>query len=86
MNNFQIFIPFKIYGSAGRARTYNPSVTLSPKLSFECGLSHQLFSKLSDTRGDFIGLVSSISSLCTFLLTSINHSAGFAQDYHSKFL
>lgn len=43
------------------------------------------FKKLSDARGDLIGLVSSISSLCTFPLT-LNHSAGFAQDYHSKFL
>ena len=29
-------------GSAGKTRTYNPSVTLYPKLSFERGLSHQL--------------------------------------------
>ena len=39
--------------------------------------------KLSDALGDFIGLVSSISSLCTFPFTK-NHSAGFAQDYHSN--
>jgi len=33
----------KKFGSAGKTRTYNPSVTPSPKLSFEGGLSHQLF-------------------------------------------
>ena len=42
------------FGSAGKTRTYNPSVTLSPKLSFECGLSHQLFEKKAVGRsGEF---------------------------------
>ncbi len=33
---------FLMFGSAGKTRTYNPSVTLYLKLSFKCGLSHQL--------------------------------------------
>ena len=75
-------------GSAGKTRTYNPSVTLCLELSFKRGLSHQLCkktTKLPDARGSFIGQVSSTPSLCTFLLTIKTFSAGFAQDCLSDF-
>ncbi|HNQ16439.1 MAG TPA: hypothetical protein PKM58_12795, partial [Pyrinomonadaceae bacterium] len=71
------------FGSAGRTRTYNPSVTLILKLSFERGLSLQLpFESCRTLEGVLSAwlpqlLVSARSRL------QISRSAGFAQDYHA---
>ena len=69
--------------SAGRTRTYNPSVTHVPVFSHRGGLSHQLWKELPGARGGLIGrlpqpLVSARS--CLLLRRGACLSTGFAQD------